>query len=279
TLPAMNEILLPLAFLIPLACALGILITGRQENTAKTFAWIGFGAPFAIAIYAFLNFEPDDNGYSFLMNPVNTGLQDFGIHFQMGLNGVSLPLFCLSGIVGLAAGITAIKSNAKRLSLYLFLLLVMHSGVMGIFASVDLFFFYFFHEQALIPTFIMIGIWGSEERQIAALEMTIYHTLGALISLLGIVALYLAAGDGASLSMIDLAIRLADHPIAENSQKTIFGLLLFGLGVLVSLFPTYSWAPRGYGAAPTSNAMLHAGVLKKFGIYGLIQLAAPMLPS
>ena len=99
------------------------------------------------------------------------------------------------------------------------------------------------------------------------------------MSLLGIVALYLAGGEGANLNMIELAAHLAENPISPESQKTIFGLLLFGLGVLVSLFPTYSWAPRGYGSAPTSNAMLHAGVLKKFGIYGLIQVAAPLLPE
>ena len=275
----MNELLLPLAFLIPLACAIGILLTGREESIAKALAGIGFGAPFAIALYAFFKFETGENGYAFQTTPLNTGLQDFGIQFQMGLNGISMPLFCLAGVVGLAAGITAIRSEAERLPLYLFLLLVMHAGLMGIFTSVDIFFFYFFHELALIPTFVMIGIWGSAERQIAALEMTIYLTLGALVSLLGIVALYLAGGEGATLNMIELAAHLAENPISPESQKTIFGLLLFGLGVLVSLFPTYSWAPRGYGSAPTSNAMLHAGVLKKFGIYGLIQVAAPLLPE
>ena len=270
--------LLPLAFAFPLICALGILITGRNEDTSKAIAWGGFSVPFLISIYTFLNFEPGENGYAFLGDPVDTGLAQFGIHFQMGLNGISMPLFLLAGVVGLAAGIVAIYSSIKRKSFYLFLLLVMHSGLMGIFTSVDIFFFYFFHELALIPTFIMVGIWGSHERHVAAMEMTIYLTLGALISLLGIIGLYLAAGDGASFSMIDLKAHLAANPIAEGNQKIIYGLLLFGLGILVSLFPTYSWAPRGYGAAPTSNAMLHAGVLKKFGIYGLIQVAAPMLP-
>lgn len=276
----MNEnLILPVAFLIPLACAIGVLATRNQKGVFKKFAWVGFGAPFIISVYVFLKFNPGENGYAFLTDPINTGLQDFGIHFQMGLNGISLPLFALAGVVGLAAGIAAINSKAERLPLYLFLLLVMHSGLMAVFASVDIFFFYFFHELALIPTFIMIGIWGSSERQIAAIEMTIYLTLGALISLLGIVALYQGAGDGASLSMIELKAHLEANPIAIGEQNTIFGLLLFGLGILVSLFPTYSWAPRGYGAAPTANAMLHAGVLKKFGIYGLIQVAGPLLPA
>ena len=274
-----SDFILPLAFAFPLFCAMGILIVGKNQDSAKAIAGAGFLVPFLISMYTFWNFDPGESGYAFLSTPVDTGLAQFGIHFQMGLNGISSPLFMLAGVVGLAAGIAAINSGAKRLPLYLFLLLVMHSGLMGIFASVDIFFFYFFHELALIPTFIMVGIWGTHERQVAAMEMTIYLTLGALISLLGIVGLYLASGDGGSLSMIELKTHLADNPIGEENQKIIFGLLLFGLGILVSLFPTYSWAPRGYGAAPTSNAMLHAGVLKKFGIYGLIQVAAPMLPA
>ena len=75
----MNEILLPTAFLIPMACALGILLTGREESTSKSLAWVGFGAPFLIALYAFFNFEPAENGYAYLTQPLNTGLQDFGI--------------------------------------------------------------------------------------------------------------------------------------------------------------------------------------------------------
>ena len=273
------ESVLPLALAIPLVCALGVLLTSRDEETAKRFAWAGFIAPFLLSVYTFLNFHPDESGYAFVSNSVDTGLAKFGITFQMGLNGISMPLFLLAGVVGLAAGMTAINSNLKRLPLYLFLLLVMHGGLMGIFTCLDIFFFYFFHELALIPTFIMIGIWGTHERQVAAIEMTIYLTLGALISLLGIVGLYVASGDAATLNMIELKEHLTSNPIGEAEQKTIYGLLLFGLGVLVSLFPTYSWAPRGYGAAPTSNAMLHAGVLKKFGIYGLIQIAAPLLPA
>ena len=105
------------------------------------------------------------------------GLQELKIHFHLGLNGVSSPLFAMAGIVGLAAGLAAIHSKADRLSLYLALLTLMQSGLMGLFASVDLFFYYLFHEFALIPTFIMIGLWGGKDRRSVALEITIYLTL------------------------------------------------------------------------------------------------------
>jgi NADH-quinone oxidoreductase subunit M len=179
--------------------------------------------------------------------------------------------------VGLAAGLYALRSGAERLKLYLTLLLIMQGGLLGVFASVDIFFFYFFHELALIPTFIMVGLWGGRDRNYAAMKMTIYLTAGALLSLLGLIAIYVKSG-AQSFDLIELKAVLAHQGLAPTVQKYIFGLLLFGFGTLVSLWPLHTWAPLGYGAAPSSAAMLHAGVLKKFGLYGLIQIALPLLP-
>ena len=167
--------------------------------------------------------------------------------------------------------------NAERPHLYLALLMFMQGGLMGTFASIDIFFFYFFHEFALIPTFIMIGIWGGAGRRSAAIEMTIYLTLGAMLSLLGLIALYIGSG-AESFSLIELRDYLAATAGGHGAEQH-FALLLFGFGILVSLFPFHSWAPKGYAVAPTGAAMLHAGVLKKFGLYGLLQIAAPLLPE
>ena len=206
------------------------------------------------------------------------GLQELGITFHLGLNGVSSPLFAMAGIIGFAAGISAINSGAERLRLYLALLSIMLSGLMGLFASVDLFFYYLFHEFALIPTFIMIGLWGGRDRRGIALEMTIYLTLGALISLSGLVALNVMV-DAPKFDFPHLSEALAQVSLSDRSAYNVFGLLLFGFGILVALFPFHTWATRGYDAAPTSVSMLHAGVLKKFGLYGLIQIAVPLLPQ
>jgi NADH-quinone oxidoreductase subunit M len=214
----------------------------------------------------------------FFTSDTGTGLEDFGISLKLGLNGVSLPMFVLAGVVGLAAGLYALRSGAERLKVYLLLLLVMQAGLMGTFASVDIFFYYFFHELALIPTFIMVGIWGGRDRNYAAMKMTIYLTLGAMLSLAGLIAIYVKSGAG-SFDLIALRAELAANPIRETTQKYIFGLLMFGFGTLVSLWPLHTWAPLGYGAAPSSAAMLHSGVLKKFGLYGLIQIALPLLPA
>jgi NADH-quinone oxidoreductase subunit M len=154
----------------------------------------------------------------------------------------------------------------------------MQGGLMGVFASVDVFFFYFFHELALIPTFIMVGIWGGRDRNYAAMKMTIYLTVGAMLSLLGLIAIYYTSG-AKTFDMIALREAVLAEGISVGIQQNIFGMLMFGFGVLVSLWPLHTWAPLGYGAAPSSVAMLHAGVLKKFGLYGLIQVALPLLPQ
>ncbi|MEO0510141.1 MAG: NADH-quinone oxidoreductase subunit M [Verrucomicrobiota bacterium] len=274
-----NSYFLLAAILAPILAG-SILVFGARfsESTRQAVSAFGFGWPLIIGLMLYGLFEPDlAGGYNFELK-LPTGLESVGIYLHLGLNGISMPLFILAGTVGLAAGLYAMHSKAESPHLYLALLLFMLGGLMGTFASVDVFFFYFFHEFALIPTFIMIGIWGGAGRRGAAIEMTIYLTIGALLSLLGLIALYVES-EATSFSLPELRNYLASQPFSETLQSNVYALLLFGFGILVSLFPFHSWAPKGYAVAPTGAAMLHAGVLKKFGLYGLLQIAAPLLPS
>jgi len=265
-----------LAIVAPLAVALAIAL-GLPKRFSVKLAYVGFGLPAMLALHTWYHFPFDAGANYAFQTSYSTGLDSLGIGLKLGLNGISMPLFALAGIVGLAAGLYAIQSGAERLKIYLMLLLVMQGGLMGVFASVDVFFFYFFHELALIPTFIMVGVWGGRDRNYAAMKMTIYLTLGAMLSLIGLIAIYVKSGAN-SFDLIALRHALAEQPLAGGVQKYCFGLLMFGFGILVSLWPLHTWAPLGYGAAPSSAAMLHAGVLKKFGLYGLIQIALPLLP-
>jgi NADH-quinone oxidoreductase subunit M len=274
-----NSYFLLVAILAPILAG-GTLLFGARfgDTTRRAVAASGFGAPLIIGLVLYGLFEPTSaGGYNFELR-LPTGLESIGIYLHLGLNGISMPLFILAGTVGFAAGLYAMYSKAERPHLYLALLLFMLGGLMGTFASIDVFFFYFFHEFALIPTFIMIGIWGGAGRRGAAIEMTIYLTVGALLSLLGLIALYAESGAD-SFSLLELRNYLLSQPLADTVQNNIYALLLFGFGILVSLFPFHSWAPKGYAVAPTGAAMLHAGVLKKFGLYGLLQIAGPLLPA
>jgi len=274
-----DQILLIGSIFVPAVVSIA-LFSGliEKDDLAKQLAFLGFGFPCIAGIVLFINFDGAQEGYCFEMLYEEMGLQELGITFHLGLNGVSSPLFAMAGIVGLAAGLAAIGSGAERIKLYLALLCLMQSGLMGLFASVDLFFYYLFHEFALIPTFVMIGLWGGRDRRSIALEITIYLTLGALLSLGGLVALNVMV-DAPKFDFPSLSQALTEYGLSESAGFKIFGLLLFGFGILVALFPFHTWAARGYEAAPTSVSMLHAGVLKKFGLYGLVQIAAPLLPE
>ena len=280
----LTDNLLLLSILTPLAVALAIAL-GLQKRFSVKLAYIGFGVPAAIALHAWYHYSAAIGspaayeGYAFYAR-YDTGLSDIGIRLTLGLNGIALPLFVLAGVVGLAAGLYAIQSGAERLKIYLMLLLIMQAGLMGVFASIDVFYFYFFHELALIPTFIMVGIWGGRDRSYAAMKMTIYLTIGAMLSLIGLIAIYVKCGTQQhTFDLISLRTIVEQQGLSQLAQQNIFGLLMIGFGILVSLWPLHTWAPLGYGAAPSSAAMLHAGVLKKFGLYGLIQIALPLLPQ
>jgi NADH-quinone oxidoreductase subunit M len=271
-----NAHLLQLAIATPLGAAL-IIALGLPKRFATKLALVAFAVPVAVALWLWQVFPSvGADKYQFLSS-VDTGLSAYGISLKLGLNGIALPMFLLAAIVGSAAGLYAVRSQAERLKTYLVLLLIMHGGLLGVFASVDIFFFYFFHELALIPTFIMVGIWGGRDRNYAAMKMTIYLTVGAMLSLLGLISLYVRSGAN-TFDLIALKQAIAAQGLAASTQNYAFGLLMFGFGILVSLWPLHTWAPLGYGAAPSSVAMLHAGVLKKFGLYGLIQIAVPLLP-
>lgn len=249
----------------------------KDEGSLKKLGYLVFGFPCLAAIILFLRFDGSD-GYNFEVLYERMGLQELGITFHLGLNGVSSPLFAMAGIVGFGAGLAALHSGAERMHLYLALLALMQSGLMGLFASVDIFFYYLFHEFALIPTFIMIGLWGGRDRRSIALEITIYLTLGALISLGGLVALNILV-DAPKFDFPSISAALDQSSLTDSAAFKIYGLLLLGFGILVALFPFHTWAARGYDSAPTSVSMLHAGVLKKFGLYGIIQIASPLLPD
>src|SRR5690606_5379614 len=168
-------------------------------------------------------------------------------------DGMSVVMVLLSAIVTLAALLSG-KAPEGRETLYYGSSLLISAGAVGAFASTDLFFFYAFHEMALIPTFLMIGILGRGDRRGIAWKITIYLGLGSLVLLAGLVWLASLAGT------FSIPEMLANKPdIDPAAQKWIAALLIIGFGTLVSLFPFHSWAAPAYASAPAPTSMLHAG--------------------
>jgi len=221
-----------------------------------------------------------ENGFFFVSSIPVMALQDFfTIHFVLGMDGLNAPLLLLTSLVALAAA-GVVPGDIRREREFFVMMLLIVFGATGAFASLDLFFFYIFHEVALIPTFLMIGIWGTRDRKLAATQMTLYLTLGSLVLLVGLLAFYFILPEAYRTFDLRLIKENMGLILFNGSQQAgIFLFLLLGFGALVSLVPLHSWAPLGYAAAPAPVAMLHAGVLKKFGIYGLLRIATPFLPE
>jgi NADH-quinone oxidoreductase subunit M len=256
--------MLAIAVFLPILAFLAILLGAPARITAIAAAT----ANLALGLYAAFTWKCSCWEFSL---PV---LQKPAIHLAFGLpDGMSVVMLLLSVIVTLAAVLSG-QAPAGREKLWFGSALLISAGAIGAFASTDLFFFYAFHELALIPTFLMIGILGRGDRRNAAWRITIYLGFGSLVLLAGLAWLASLTGTLDMTKMADAAAK-----IDPAAQKSIAALLIVGFGTLVSLFPFHSWAAPAYASAPAPVAMLHAGVLKKFGLYGLLRLAVPLLPA
>ena len=261
-----------------LAALLLVFVPGNYRVIIRAVAVLATFISMVLAISMFLHFNgapADSDGYRFVQQI--PWVESLGISYHVGVDGLNVGLILMGAIVAFAAVLCSWEIQTREKEFYI-LLLVMTGGILGAFASLDLFFFYFLHELALVPTFIMIGVWGRGERKnYATFQITLYLSLGALLALLGLIALYLQSGAN-TFDIPKIITYVKANPLAVNVQNFIFPVLLFGFGILVSLWPFHSWAPLGYGVAPAPTAMLHAGVLKKFGLYGLIRIALPLMP-
>src|SRR5256884_8447605 len=257
----------------PITAAILIMPGAPARKAALVASVLAFAA--ALFLLAFFDQSQRDFQHvtSFTLSP------EWLLSFRTGEDGLSLVMVLLAAIVAMAAVWFTGEIERHENAFYACLLFI-SSGAIGAFASIDLFFFYAFHELALIPTFLLIGIWGSGNRAAAAWKITIYLAIGSFILLLGLILLYQSV-PAASRSFDIRALQTAASAgqITADAQRHIYLLLLIGFGILVSLFPFHTWAPEAYASAPAPAAMLPAGVLKKFGLYGLLRLAVPLLPE
>ena len=199
----------------------------------------------------------------------------------MAVDGISLPMLLLTSLIGFCAVFASWNVNNRPKEFFiLFCLLV--AGVTGTFIAHDLFIFLLFYEVVVIPIYIMVIIWGSSKRvtkEYAAMKLTIYLLIGSAFLLVGVIALFMK-----SLGILDVpdmsftALAEAGRQLSNFDQIWLFGVMLLGFGSLISMWPFHSWSPDGYAGAPTAVSMVHAGVLKKIGGYGLIKIALIALP-
>jgi NADH-quinone oxidoreductase subunit M len=265
--------LVHLIYLSPLVAAVGLILGLPARKTAVTAAVIAIVSAFIV----FIGYDRATGGYQFTsFLPL---VADWDLNLAAGVDGLSATLLLLTSIVALAAVWLAPKVDEGEHRYYACILLIA-AGAAGAFASLDLFFFYAFHELALIPTFLMIGIWGSGNRQGVAWKITIYLSIGSIILLVGLIGLYLLPPpEQRTFNIVKLQQLASTGAFSGPGCRSVYFLLLLGFGILVSLFPFHTWAPQAYASAPVPVTMLHAGVLKKFGLYGLLRVGLPLMPE
>ena len=196
------------------------------------------------------------------------------IHYAVGVDGISVAMLLLSAIIVFTGTFASwqMKTDVKAYFLWFCLLSV---GVFGFFVSVDLFTMFMFYEVALIPMYLLIGVWGSGRKEYAAMKLTLMLMGGSALLLIGILGIYFGAG-ATTMNIQEIA---ALHNIPLSLQRIWFPLVFVGFGVLGALFPFHTWSPDGHASAPTAVSMLHAGVLMKLGGYGCFRVAMYLLPD
>lgn len=262
--------------LAPVAGLLAILaLPAREERLIKISAAASTFVSLALSVYMFFGYDKAAGGYQFLESV--TWVRQFGIKYAMGVDGMSAPMVLLTAIV-IFAGVFASWDMTTRVKEFFIFLLMLVTGVFGVFMSRDLFFFYFFFEVAVIPMYILIGVWGSTRKNYAAMKLTLYLLVGSALALIGLIVLYLTAAHTLGYFTFDIAT-LSDVTFDVGLQKWVAFLILFGFGVLVPIWPLHLWSPDGHVAAPTAVSMLHAGVLMKLGAYALLRVGAGFMPQ
>ena len=283
-----------LTILFPLfgGLALAFFPPGRGREI-KLFSAFVAAATLVLSIVIFSLYDFDEGGYQFtesfrwLEEPLN-------ISFSLGLDGISAPMVLLTGIVMLA-GVLMSWNIQHRPRDFFALFLILVAGVYGVFVTRDLFFLFFFYELAVLPMYLLIGVWGStsdfgtfsRSKEYGAMKLVLYLVAGSVLVWVAILGVYWASSEAGipnfSLGDPDPTVKTLQDVNFNDSfkhfQALFFPLFLVGFGVLAGLWPFHTWSPDGHVAAPTAVSMVHAGVLMKLGAYGIIRVGMMLLPE
>ena len=263
---------LALTVAIPFATAILIfLIPERQQGLIKLLATLAGALCLALSLWIFVAYNFDRAGFQFQLQ--QNWLPSLGVTFHLGVDGISVLMVLLTGIV-MFTGILVTWGLTYRVKDFFAFLMLLVTGVFGTFQSLDLFFFFFFYELAIIPMYLLLGVWASTRKQYGALKLTIFLTAGSVLVWVGLLATYVAAGSAG----FDL-LELEKVTFTADFQRFFFPFFLVGFGVLAGLWPFHTWSPDGHVAAPTAVSMLHAGVLMKLGAYGIIRVGVHLFPE
>jgi NADH-quinone oxidoreductase subunit M len=256
---------------LPLAGAAVICLVPRDRQV-----WIrrvAFGAAvldFAASLRLLQGFAVGEAGFQFVER--RPWVPSLGIHYFMGVDGISLWLVLLTTFLTAVAVLSSFAAVTEKVKAYYICLLLLETGMLGVFAALDLVLFYVFWEGMLIPMYFLIGVWGGPRRIYATIKFVLYTMAGGVLMLVAIIALYFLGGQ-----TFDF-LQLARQGFAPGAQRWLFAAFAVAFAIKVPMWPFHTWLPDAHVEAPTAGSVILAGILLKMGTYGFLRFALPLFP-
>ncbi|MEP7270573.1 MAG: NADH-quinone oxidoreductase subunit M [Acidobacteriota bacterium] len=284
----MKSSIITITTFLPLVGALALMLHGifrssrgaASERLDTQYRWIALLVTcltFLVSLGIVLMFDPTVAGPQLIRKL--PWIRNLGVSYFVGVDGISVWLVLLTTFL-MPISVLASWHISKRVREFMIFLLVLETGMLGVFVALDMFLFYLFFEISLIPMYFLIGVWGGERRIYAAVKFVVYTVVGSLFMLIAIIALYFLNG-ATSFDMIEITNNVATGALTISRSTQIWLWLAFALAffIKVPLWPLHTWLPDAHVEAPTAGSIILAGVLLKMGTYGLLRFNLPMFPE
>lgn len=256
-----------------------VLLFAPRDAAVRWIALVTTLATFVVSLGLYGGFDPSLAGAQ-LVNLSDSWLPGLDVKYFVGVDGINLLLILLSTLLGPIVVLCSWTYIGKHVKGYYALILLLQTGIVGVFASFDLLLFYIFFELTLIPMYFIIGIWGGENRIYAAIKFVLFTLAGSLLMLVGILYLGYAAGAVVNDGVFTTDwFKLLEYAIPLKEQIWLFSVFALAFAIKVPLFPLHTWLPDAHVQAPTGGSVILAGVLLKMGTYGLVRYCLPFFPN